>query len=289
MSIFIDQTSKVMVQGITGSSGRFHTKHMLNYGTNIVAGVSPKSKEGSVEGVPVYKTVEEAKKETGANVTLIFVPAPYAKDAIIESVDAGLDWIICITEHIPVRDMIYIKAYMKDKKSRLLGPNCPGMITPDTCKVGIMPGAIHKSGHVGIVSRSGTLTYEAVQMVTESGYGQSTAVGIGGDPVQGTNFVDVLKAFEEDPLTKLVVLIGEIGGSAEEKAAKWISDHMSKPVIAFISGRRAPKNKTMGHAGAIVSGSEGSADSKIQALEKAGVKVAKSMTEMKSLIKKYHP
>ncbi len=289
MSIWINDESKVMVQGITGTAGRFHTKHMLEYGTKIVAGVSPNLNEKEVEGVLVFASVKAAKQATGANISVIYVPAPFAKDAIIEAVDAELDWVVCITEHIPIMDMIKVKAYMKGKKTRLLGPNCPGMITPDNCKIGIMPGSIHQKGHVGIVSKSGTLTYEAVQVVTSSGYGQSTAVGIGGDPVQGTSFIDTLEAFEADEETKIVILIGEIGGDAEERAADWIKVNMSKPVIGFISGQTAPKGKKMGHAGAIVSGNEGSADSKILALQGAGVAVAKTMTDMKDLLEKLHP
>jgi succinyl-CoA synthetase alpha subunit len=288
MSIWINKDTRVMVQGITGHAGSYHTKQMLDYGTNIVAGVSPNKDQREVEGVLVFDSVQSAKQATGANVSVIYVPAPYAKDAIIEAVDADLDWVVCITEHIPIADMIQVKAYMKDKRSRLLGPNCPGMISPGQSKIGIMPGHIHKKGHVGIVSKSGTLTYEAVQVVTACGFGQSTAVGIGGDPIQGTSFIDVLKAFEEDPQTKMVILIGEIGGDAEEKAALWIKEHMSKPVIGFISGQTAPKGKTMGHAGAIVSGNQGSAASKIKALKNAGVSVAASMTEMESLLKELH-
>lgn len=289
MSIWIKDDTKVMVQGITGQAGRYHTKHMLAYGTNIIAGVSPSAKDKEVEGVLVFPSVAAAKKATGATVSIIYVPAPFAKDAIIEAVDSDLDWIVCITEHIPIADMMAVKAYMKDKSSRLLGPNCPGIITPDGCKIGIMPGHIHKKGHVGIVSKSGTLTYEAVQVVTASGYGQSTAVGIGGDPIQGTSFIDVLQAFEADPQTHMVILIGEIGGDAEEKAADWIQNHMTKPVIAFISGQTAPKGKRMGHAGAIVSGNEGSAASKIRAFEQAGVAVAESMTAMAKLLIDMHP
>ncbi|MGL6030965.1 MAG: succinate--CoA ligase subunit alpha [Kurthia gibsonii] len=274
MAIFIDKDTKVLVQGITGSTALFHTKQMLEYGTKIVAGVTPGKADTVVEGVPVFNTVSDAVAETGANVSVIYVPAPFAADAILEAVDAELDMVICITEHIPVIDMVKVKRYMEGKKTRLIGPNCPGVITADECKIGIMPGYIHTKGHVGVVSRSGTLTYEAVHQLTEAGIGQTTAVGIGGDPVNGTNFVDVLKAFEEDPETYGVVMIGEIGGTAEEEAAEFVKNHMTKPVVGFIGGQTAPPGKRMGHAGAIISGGKGTAADKIKALNEAGIEVA---------------
>ena len=274
MAIFIDKDTKVLVQGITGSTALFNTKQMLEYGTKIVAGVTPGKAGTVVEGVPVFNTVSDAVAETGANVSVIYVPAPFAADAILEAVDAELDMVICITEHIPVIDMVKVKRYMEGKKTRLIGPNCPGVITADECKIGIMPGYIHTKGHVGVVSRSGTLTYEAVHQLTEAGIGQTTAVGIGGDPVNGTNFVDVLKAFEEDPETYGVVMIGEIGGTAEEEAAEFVKNHMTKPVVGFIGGQTAPPGKRMGHAGAIISGGKGTAADKIKALNEAGIEVA---------------
>lgn len=276
MSIWIDESTRVLVQGITGKTAKFHTKQMLEYGTKIVAGVTP-GKEGlEVEGVPVFDTVREAVNKTRANVSVIYVPPKFAAEAIIEAVEAELDWVICITEHIPVQDMIRVKHYMQGKRTRLLGPNCPGMISPEKCKIGIMPGYIHKKGSVGIVSRSGTLTYEAVHQLSDENIGQSTAVGIGGDPVNGTNFIDVLRAFNEDDDTKAVVMIGEIGGTAEEEASEWIKENMTKPVIGFISGSSAPEGKRMGHAGAIVSGGLGTAESKIKKMEECGIKVAET-------------
>ncbi|MCT4661206.1 MAG: succinate--CoA ligase subunit alpha [Tissierellales bacterium] len=276
MSIWIDESTRVLVQGITGKTAKFHTKQMLEYGTKIVAGVTP-GKEGlEVEGVPVFDTVREAVNKTRANVSVIYVPPKFAAEAIIEAVEAELDWVICITEHIPVQDMIRVKHYMQGKRTRLLGPNCPGMISPEKCKIGIMPGYIHKKGSVGIVSRSGTLTYEAVHQLSDENIGQSTAVGIGGDPVNGTDFIDVLQAFNEDDETKAVVMIGEIGGTAEEEAAEWIKENMNKPVIGFISGSSAPEGKRMGHAGAIVSGGLGTAESKIKKMEECGIKVAET-------------
>lgn len=274
MSVYINKDTKVLVQGITGSTALFHTKQMLEYGTKIVAGVTPGKGGTEVEGVPVFNTVEDAVKATGANVSVIYVPAPFAADAILEAVDADLDMAICITEHIPVLDMVKVKRYMEGKKTRLVGPNCPGVITPDECKIGIMPGYIHKKGHVGVVSRSGTLTYEATHQLSEEGIGQSTAVGIGGDPVNGTNFIDVLKEFNEDEDTYAVVMIGEIGGTAEEEAAAWIKANMTKPVVGFIGGQTAPEGKRMGHAGAIISGGKGTAADKIKAMNEAGIEVA---------------
>lgn len=276
MSVYINKDTKVLVQGITGSTALFHTKQMLEYGTKIVAGVTPGKGGTEVEGVPVFNTVEDAVKATGANVSVIYVPAPFAADAILEAVEADLDMAICITEHIPVLDMVKVKRYMEGKKTRLVGPNCPGVITPDECKIGIMPGYIHKKGHVGVVSRSGTLTYEATHQLSEEGIGQSTAVGIGGDPVNGTNFIDVLKAFNEDEDTYAVVMIGEIGGTAEEEAAAWIKENMTKPVVGFIGGQTAPEGKRMGHAGAIISGGKGTAADKIKAMNEAGIQVAET-------------
>ncbi|MBD7983516.1 succinate--CoA ligase subunit alpha [Sporosarcina sp. Sa2YVA2] len=274
MAIYINKDTKVIVQGITGSTALFHTKQMLEYGTKIVGGVTPGKGGTEVEGVPVFNTVEEAVKATGANVSVIYVPAPFAADAILEAVDAELDMAICITEHIPVIDMIKVKRYMEGKKTRLVGPNCPGVITADECKIGIMPGYIHTKGHVGVVSRSGTLTYEATHQLSQAGIGQTTAVGIGGDPVNGTNFIDVLKEFNEDPETYAVVMIGEIGGTAEEEAAEWVKENMTKPVVGFIGGQTAPEGKRMGHAGAIISGGKGTAAEKIKALNAAGIEVA---------------
>ncbi|ETT85842.1 succinate--CoA ligase subunit alpha [Viridibacillus sp. FSL R5-0477] len=276
MSVYINKETKVLVQGITGSTALFHTKQMLEYGTKVVAGVTPGKGGTTVEGVPVFNTVVDAVEATGCNVSVIYVPAPFAADAILEAVDADLDLVICITEHIPVLDMVKVKRYMEGKKTRLIGPNCPGVITADECKIGIMPGYIHKKGHVGVVSRSGTLTYEAVHQLSQEGIGQTTAVGIGGDPVNGTNFIDVLKEFNEDPETYGVVMIGEIGGTAEEEAAEWIKANMTKPVVGFIGGQTAPPGKRMGHAGAIISGGKGTAADKIKAMNAAGIQVAET-------------
>ncbi|WP_160720012.1 succinate--CoA ligase subunit alpha [Bacillus sp. USDA818B3_A] len=280
MSVFINKDTKVIVQGITGGTARFHTKQMLEYGTKIVGGTSPGKAGQEVEGVPVFNTVRDAVDATGANASVIYVPAPFAADSIIEAVDADLDLVICITEHIPVLDMVKVKRYMEGKKTRLVGPNCPGVITADECKIGIMPGYIHTKGHVGVVSRSGTLTYEAVHQLTQAGIGQTTAVGIGGDPVNGTNFIDVLKAFNEDPETYAVIMIGEIGGTAEEEAAEWVKANMTKPVVGFIGGRTAPPGKRMGHAGAIISGGKGTADEKIRIMNECGIKVADTPSVM---------
>lgn len=276
MSIFVNKDTKVIVQGITGKTALFHTKQMLEYGTKIVGGTSPGKGGQEVEGVPVFNTVKEAVEKTGANASVIYVPAPFAADAIIEAVDAELDLVICITEHIPVLDMVKVKRYMEGKKTRLIGPNCPGVISADECKIGIMPGYIHKKGHVGVVSRSGTLTYEAVYQLTQAGIGQTSAVGIGGDPVNGTNFIDVLKEFNNDPETYAVIMIGEIGGNAEEQAAHWVKENMKKPVVGFIGGRTAPPGKRMGHAGAIISGGKGTADAKIRVMTECGIAVAET-------------
>ncbi|WEG11599.1 succinate--CoA ligase subunit alpha [Pullulanibacillus sp. KACC 23026] len=276
MSVFVNKDTKVVVQGITGSQGLFHTTQMLAYGTQVVGGVTPGKGGTEVEGVPVFNTLAECVEKTGANVSIIYVPPAFAADAIVEAVDADLDLVICITEGIPIMDMVKVKRYMEGKKTRLIGPNCPGVITPGETKIGIMPGYIHEKGHVGIVSRSGTLTYEAVHQLTQAGIGQSTAVGIGGDPVNGTNFIDVLKAFNEDEDTYAVIMIGEIGGDAEEQAAAWVKANMTKPVIGFIGGQSAPPGKRMGHAGAIVSGGQGTAAAKIKTLNENGIKVAET-------------
>ncbi|MGE8204096.1 succinate--CoA ligase subunit alpha [Heyndrickxia sp. NPDC080065] len=280
MSVFVNKDTKVIVQGITGKTALFHTKQMLEYGTKIVGGTSPGKGGTEVEGVPVFNTVSDAVKATGANASVIYVPAPFAADAIMEAVDAELDLVICITEHIPVLDMVKVKRYMEGKKTRLVGPNCPGVITPEECKIGIMPGYIHRKGHVGVVSRSGTLTYEAVHQLTQAGIGQTTAVGIGGDPVNGTDFIDVLKAFNEDPETEAVIMIGEIGGTAEEEAAQWVKANMTKPVVGFIGGVTAPPGKRMGHAGAIISGGKGTAAEKIRVMNECGIKVAATPSVM---------
>ncbi len=286
MGIFIGKDTRLIVQGITGGAGKFHTEKMLEYGTKVVAGVTPFREGEEILGVPVYNTVKKAKEETGGNTSVIFVPAPFAADAIIEAVDAELDLVVCITENIPIIDMVRVKNYMKDKKTRLIGPNCPGIIVPDVCKIGIQPGPIHKPGNVGIVSRSGTLTYEAVGELSNRGIGQTTALGIGGDPIIGTDFIDALKAYNEDPETELIVLIGEIGGTMEEDASDYIKAHVKKPVVSFISGRTAPKGKRMGHAGAIITGGTGSYESKKEALESAGVVVCKTLMEIGENVEK---
>ncbi|RAP30139.1 Succinyl-CoA ligase [Brevibacillus laterosporus] len=276
MSILINKNTKVITQGITGSTALFHTRGAVEYGTQMVGGVRAGKGGQEVDGIPIFDTVIEAVEKTVATVSVIYVPPAGAADAIMEAVDANLDLVICITEGIPVLDMVKVKRYMEGKKTRLIGPNCPGVITPGECKIGIMPGYIHTPGKVGIVSRSGTLTYEAVHQTTTRGMGQSTAVGIGGDPVNGTNFIDVLKLFNEDPDTEAVIMIGEIGGTAEEEAAEWIAANMKKPVVGFIGGQTAPPGKRMGHAGAIISGGKGTAAEKIAKLEECGVRVAKT-------------
>jgi succinyl-CoA synthetase alpha subunit len=280
MSILVNKDTKVITQGITGATALFHAKQAIEYGTKMVGGVTPGKGGTVVEGIPVFDTVEEAVRETGANASVIYVAPPFAADAIMEAVDAGLDLVVCITEGIPVLDMVKVKRYMEGKKTRLIGPNCPGVITPGECKIGIMPGYIHMPGKVGIVSRSGTLTYEAVHQLTTRGIGQSTAVGIGGDPVKGTEFIDVLEMFNNDPDTEAVIMIGEIGGTAEEEAAEWIKANMKKPVVGFIGGQTAPPGKRMGHAGAIISGGKGTAKEKIAKLEECGVRVAKTPAVM---------
>jgi len=280
MSIYIDKNTKVLVQGITGSVGTFHTKQMLEYGTKIVGGVTPGKAGSKVEGVPVFNTVTEAVKATGANASVIYVPPAFAADAICEAFDAGLDLVVCITEGIPILDMVKVKRYMEGKKTRLIGPNCPGIITPGECKIGIMPGSIHNPGTIGIVSKSGTLTYEAVHQVTGVGLGQSTCVGIGGDPINGTNFIDVLSAFQADPKTEAIIMIGEIGGMAEEEAAAYVKAHVTKPVVGFIAGQTAPKGKRMGHAGAVISGGKGTAAEKIEAFKAAGISVSETPSDM---------
>lgn len=284
MAIWVDQKTRVIVQGITGSQGSFHAQGCRDYGTQVVGGVTP-GKGGQVhEGFPVFDTVHEAVQKTQANVSLIFVPPAGAADAIAEAMDAEIPLIICITEGIPIRDMLPLKQALKHSRSRLIGPNCPGIITPGKCKVGIMPGMIHQPGKVGVVSRSGTLTYEAVYQLTQVGLGQSTCVGIGGDPIHGTSFVNVLMAFQADPETEAVVLIGEIGGTAEEEAADYIRREFKKPVVGFIGGASAPPGKRMGHAGAIISGGKGTAEEKFQALQSAGVHIARSPADLGSTL-----
>jgi succinyl-CoA synthetase alpha subunit len=284
MSILVDKETRVVVQGITGREGAFHTQQMIEYGTQVVAGMTPGKGGDWVHTVPVFDTVKEAVNATGANTSIIYVPAPAAPDAIMEAADAGIELIVCITEGVPVLDMLRVHSFLERTSARLIGPNCPGVITPGQAKVGIMPGHIHRPGSVGLVSRSGTLTYEVVQALSDRGFGQSTAVGIGGDPINGTNFIDVLHLFEEDPLTDQVVLIGEIGGSEEERAAQFIATEMSKPVTAFVAGRTAPAGKRMGHAGAIIEGGEGTAQEKIEAFEAVGVKVARHPAEVAELV-----
>jgi succinyl-CoA synthetase alpha subunit len=281
MSVLVDKDTRLCVQGITGAVGGFHARQCMEYGTNVVAGVTPGKGGQKFDGkVPVFDTVWEARQATGCNVSVIFVPAAGAADSILEAVDAGVELVICITEGIPVIDMMRVKAEMAGKKSRLIGPNCPGIITPGECKIGIMPGYIHKPGNVGVLSRSGTLTYEAVWQLTSRGYGQSTCIGIGGDPINGMSHLDAVKLFNDDPKTEAIILIGEIGGAAEEEAAAWIKENCRKPVAAFIAGATAPPGRRMGHAGAIVSGGKGTASGKIEALKAAGIAVADTPATM---------
>jgi len=290
MSILINKDTKVITQGITGSTGLFHAQGARDYGTQMVGGVTPGKGGTVIDGFPVFDTVREAMEKTGATASVIYVPPPFAADSIMEAVDAGIELVCCITEGIPVLDMVKVKQFMKGKKTRLVGPNCPGVITPGQCKIGIMPGYIHKPGKVGVVSRSGTLTYEAVWQLTCLGLGQSTCVGIGGDPVNGTNHLDVLRMFQGDPDTEAVIMIGEIGGSAEEEAARFVKEHMTKPVAAYIAGVTAPPGKRMGHAGAIISGGKGTATEKVAVLRECGISVADSPAEMaQALLKVYKP
>ncbi len=286
MSVLVDENTKVFVQAITGQEGSFHTKQMIEYGTQVVGGATPGKGGQDFEGVPIFNTVAEGVEATGANVSIIFVPPPFAADAIMEAADAGLELIVCITEGIPEADMVKAYHYIQSRDTRLIGPNCPGIITPGQCKIGIMPGFIHQPGRVGIISRSGTLTYETVGQLSDRGLGQSTAIGIGGDPIIGTRFVDALTLFKDDPETDAVVMIGEIGGTAEEEAAAYVKEHYDKPVIGFIAGRTAPPGRRMGHAGAIISGGKGTADDKMATMRDAGIHVCESPAEIGETVEK---
>ncbi|HVS03038.1 MAG TPA: succinate--CoA ligase subunit alpha [Thermoanaerobaculia bacterium] len=286
MAIWVDDDTRLVVQGITGKEGAFHALGCRDYGTAVVAGVTPGKGGQEVEGIPVFDSVAEAREATGCNASMIFVPPPFAADAVMEAADAGVELVVCITEGIPVHDMLQVKAFLRDRPTRLVGPNCPGVISPGMAKVGIMPGHIHQRGGVGVVSRSGTLTYEAVWQLSNVGLGQSTCVGIGGDPVNGTDFIDVLSAFKDDPQTEAVVLIGEIGGTAEEEAAAWVAESFDRPVVGFIAGRTAPPGRRMGHAGAIVAGGKGTAAEKMAALAAAGILVVESPAAMGETVKR---
>src|ERR1700716_3891527 len=285
MSVLVDKSTRLVVQGITGKEGTFHTKQMVEYGTNVVGGVTPGKGGTTHEHIPVFNTVVDAVKEAGANASVIYVPPAFAADAIMEAADAGLALVVCITEGIPVADMVKAKEYLTSRSTRMIGPNCPGIISPGKCKIGIMPGHIHKEGRVGVVSRSGTLTYEAVGQLSELGIGQSTAVGIGGDPVNGLKHIDVMKLFNDDPETDAVIMIGEIGGSDEETAAQWVKKNMKKPVVGFTAGITAPPGKRMGHAGAIISGGKGTAQEKLAVMEECGIKVTRNPAEMGRLLR----
>jgi succinyl-CoA synthetase alpha subunit len=286
MGILIGEKTKVLCQGITGNQGMFHTRQAVSYGTQMVGGVTPGKGGTTMDSLPVFNTVDEAVRATGANASMIFVPAPFAADAIMEASDAGIELIVCITEGIPVQDMVMAKGYLSGRNCRLLGPNCPGVITPGKCKIGIMPGYIHRPGVIGVTSRSGTLTYEAVDQITREGLGQSTCVGIGGDPIIGMTFVDVLELFDQDPQTEAVMLIGEIGGEIEEDAAEYIRKHFKKPLVAFIAGQNAPPGRRMGHAGAVISGSSGSSQAKMEALRAAGAVVIENPADMGATVKR---